>query len=106
MFVDPPYPSNTVRSRRTPYAQDYNDMLHEEIIDFALSAKSKLMLASYPNPLYDKLIDYGWIRIDKRKTISVGAITKNLINKRGRYNVRPNRIESLYLNYTINSKML
>jgi hypothetical protein len=50
------------------------------------------MLASYPNGLYDQLLDYGWVRIDKVKRISAG----NYTSKRKK---QLRRIESLYLNY-------
>jgi len=92
MFIDPPYLSTTLRSKSKIYAKDYDDRLHEKILDFVVGAKSKIMLASYPNALYDQLLDYGWIRIDKAKCISAG----NYTSKR---NKQPRRIESLYLNY-------
>ena len=100
MFVDPPYPSYTVLEKRAPYATGYNDKLHEELIDFAASAKSKIMLASYPNELYDKLIKYGWHRIDKEKVISTAVTTRNVVTKRGNKGIKTRRIESLYINYT------
>jgi len=92
MFVDPPYPSTTVRSKSRIYMTEYNDELHYRLIDFVRNAKSKIMLASYPNDLYDQLLDYGWVRIDKVKRICAG----NYTSKRKK---QPSRIESLYLNY-------
>jgi DNA adenine methylase len=92
MFVDPPYLSTTVRSNNKIYATEYNDELHYRLIDFVRNAKSKIMLASYPNELYDKLLESGWIRIDKTKYISAGHYT----SKRRK---QSKRIESLYLNY-------
>jgi DNA adenine methylase len=92
MFVDPPYLSTTVRSKKKIYVTEYNDELHYRLIDFVQNAKSKIMLASYPNELYDQLLDYGWVRIDKTKCISAGNYTP----KRKK---QSKRIESLYLNY-------
>ena len=92
MFVDPPYPSTTVRSKSRIYSTEYNDELHYRLIDFVMTAKSKIMLASYPNELYDKLLESSWIRIDKTKHISAGYYT----SKRRK---QSRRIESLYLNY-------
>jgi DNA adenine methylase len=92
MFVDPPYLSTTVRSKNKIYTTEYNDELHYRLMDFVRHAKSKIMLASYPNELYDQLLEYGWVRIDKTKYISAGHYT----SKRKR---QTKRIESLYLNY-------
>ncbi len=93
VFVDPPYLSSTVRSKSRIYANDYDDTLHERLLDFALKAKSKIMIASYPNEMYDELLKAGWVRIDKAKPISAGYYT----NKRKKLS---RRAESLYLNYT------
>jgi len=92
MFVDPPYLSTTVRSKNKIYTTEYNDELHYRLMDFVRYAKSKIMLASYPNELYDQLLEYGWVRIDKTKYISAGHYT----SKRRKLS---RRIESLYLNY-------
>ena len=92
MFVDPPYLSKTLRSQGKIYATEYDDELHYRLIDFATTAKSKIMLASYPNELYDQLLKRGWIRIDKVKHITAGHYT----SKRRKLS---RRIESLYLNY-------
>jgi len=92
MFVDPPYLSTTVRSKSKIYATAYNDDLHYILIDFVLTAKSKIMLCSYPNKLYDRLLDYGWRRIDVEKPIYASHHTPNRRNY-------SRRIESLYLNY-------
>jgi DNA adenine methylase len=92
MFVDPPYLSTTVRSKFKIYSTDYNDELHHRLIDFVQNAKSKIMLASYPNELYDQLLERGWIRIDKTKCITAGHCMTN--RKR-----LTRRTESLYLNY-------
>jgi len=92
MFVDPPYLSTTLRSKRRIYMNEYDDSLHHRLLDFVLTAKSKIMLSAYPNEMYDKLLEHGWVRIDKTKFISAGYYT----SKRKR---RTRRIESLYLNY-------
>jgi len=92
MFIDPPYLSTTVRSKSKIYTNGYDDRLHERLMDFVISAKSKIMLASYPNEIYDQLLNHGWARIDKTKCISAGHYT----SKRKTQN---RRIESLYINY-------
>jgi len=92
MFVDPPYLSTTVRSKNRIYTTNYDDKLHYDLIDFVINAKSKIMLASYPNALYDQLLRHGWTRIDKVKNIRAGNYTSK--RKRQTY-----RTESLYLNY-------
>ena len=103
MFVDPPYISSTVRLKGTIYAREYDDYLHERLLEFAVSAKAKIMIASYPNELYDSLLGRGWLRIDKQKVISAVRISSE--DKRLR---RPRRVESAYINYKppINTTLL
>jgi len=92
MFIDPPYLSTTLRSRGKIYVSEYEDTLHSRILDFVVSAKSKIMIASYPNDMYNQLLNLGWVRMDKVKRICAG----NYSTKR---NKQPKRSESLYLNY-------
>jgi DNA adenine methylase len=94
MFVDPPYISRTVRLKASIYSADYDDTLHERLMDFLLVAKSKIMLASYPCEFYDSLLNKGWVRIDKDKVISAVRVSPEPSSPR-----RPRRTESIYLNY-------
>jgi DNA adenine methylase len=94
MFVDPPYISSTVRLKEAIYAKEYDDSLHERLLEFVVSAKAKIMIASYPNELYDSLLGRGWFRIDKQKVISAVRISPGESSPR-----RPKRIESVYINY-------
>jgi DNA adenine methylase len=94
MFVDPPYISNTLRLKTKIYSSDYDDSLHERLMDFLLSAKAKIMLASYPCEFYDSLLDRGWIRIDKAKFITAVRVSPEVSSPK-----RPRRAESIYLNY-------
>jgi len=94
MFVDPPYISRTVRLKASIYSADYDDTLHERLMDFLLVAKAKIMLASYPCEFYDSLLDKGWVRIDKDKVISAVRVSPEPSSLR-----RPRRTESIYLNY-------
>jgi len=94
MFVDPPYIASTVRLKTTIYSSDYDNSLHERLMDFLLRAKSKIMLASYPCEFYDSLLDKGWTRIDKDKVITAVRINSTPSSPR-----RPRRTESIYLNY-------
>jgi DNA adenine methylase len=95
MFVDPPYPTSTLRNRGTIYSTDYDDSLHGRLLEFVAKAKSKIMLASYPCELYDSLLVKGWVRLDKAKVVTAVRISPDQPNSR-----RPRRTESLYLNFT------
>jgi DNA adenine methylase len=100
MFVDPPYITATLRHKRKIYSGDYDDHLHERIMDFLIRAKSKIMLASYPCEFYDSLLGRGWIRLDKPKMISAVRISPGQGDRQ-----RPKRTESIYLNFTPPSAM-
>jgi DNA adenine methylase len=94
MFVDPPYIASTVRLKATIYSSNYDNSLHESLMDFLLRAKSKIMLASYPCEFYDSLLEKGWTRIDKDKVITAVRVNSTPSSPR-----RPRRTESIYLNY-------
>jgi DNA adenine methylase len=101
MFVDPPYISSTVRLKEAIYVKEYDDSLHERLLEFVVNAKAKIMIASYPNELYDSLLDRGWRRIDKQKVISAVRISPDESGPR-----RPRRIESVYINYELTKNHL
>jgi len=94
MFVDPPYISSTVRLKATIYSADYDDSLHERLMDFLLRARAKIMLASYPCEFYDSLLAKGWVRIDKAKVITAVRVSPDSSSPK-----RPRRTEAIYLNY-------
>jgi DNA adenine methylase len=94
MFVDPPYITSTLRLKAAIYSSDYDDTLHERLMDFLIGAKAKIMLASYPCEFYDSLLNKGWTRIDKEKFITAVRVSPEPSSPR-----RPKRTESIYLNY-------
>mgnify|MGYP000708998313 CR=1 FL=1 len=104
MFVDPPYPVQTVKIKRSLYSSEYDNKLHEDLLNFVLKAKSKIMLASYPNEMYDELLKHGWRRIDKERRISAAVCTREMVRARsGTGMIRDRRVESLYINYRTES---
>jgi DNA adenine methylase len=59
VYLDPPYPHNT-RTNDKDYNVEMSYEEHEELIDKIKDTKVKVLLSSYPNELYDTLLDYGW----------------------------------------------
>jgi len=72
-FLDPPYPLAT-RSvgKRKIYANEMSDVGHEELLDRALSMRSKVIINSYANEMYDTKLR-GWDRVTKASRAQTNA---------------------------------
>lgn len=86
IYMDPPYTLDRRTSVR--YKVDMTNEQQIELISTIIDSKCKILLSSYKNDLYEKLIgDDKWKRID----FEVKTITGNFKPK--------TKIESLYKNY-------
>jgi len=61
-YLDPPYHLETRTSAR--YESDMTIKEQEDLVDFLLTCKSKVLLSGYHNDVYKKLEDNGWQVID------------------------------------------
>lgn len=86
-YLDPPYPFEVRGKNLKMYKHELPPAEHKELISWCLSAKGKVMLSSYRNPLYDTLLDEGW---------SLSEFTARTNTPSG--GTLYNRIESLYIN--------
>ena len=64
------------------YKHEMTDAQHEELLRVALNSKSKIILSSYDNELYNDALK-GWYTAEKRTTAQAGAA----------------RTEKLYMNF-------
>lgn len=62
MYLDPPYIHDTRGDTR--YDVDMTDEQHEEFINICCEAKCKMLISGYDNPLYDKLLKNGFVKVD------------------------------------------
>ena len=91
IYLDPPYLQD-VRKSFNDYQHEMSNEQHQELVYILLTLKSKVMLSGYANPVYEKLEQQGWMRID----IDTYCWVTNAKYTNG---VKDKRIESLWLNY-------
>lgn len=58
IYLDPPYPKQT-RVFQNAYLKEMTDDQHIELATAVKTAKSKIIISSYPSPLYEQLFS-GW----------------------------------------------
>lgn len=58
MYLDPPYVQETRGDTR--YKVDMEDEGHRKLIEFCMTAKSKIMISGYDSSLYDVLLENGF----------------------------------------------
>jgi DNA adenine methylase len=80
-YLDPPYPIDTrTQGSNSLYRFDWTNEQQEEFIDFIIKANLKcdLVISSYENPIYNKLLDFGF-SIEKLKIPCFGGGAKQEI---------------------------
>lgn len=89
-YLDPPYHHSTRTNAR--YKCDMDNNQHKELVDFLIETNIKVLLSGYDNPIYDKLVDNGWNKIN----FEVKTVDGNRNKK--------TKIETLWFNYNLNEK--
>lgn len=89
MYCDPPYHQSTRTSTR--YEVDMDNDMQEKFIDACIGSKCKLLISGYNCDAYKRLENNGFRRID----FIVHTIGGDMKKK--------DKVESLWLNYDINS---
>lgn len=80
LYLDPPYPLDL--REKNMYKHEMKNAQHEELLRAVMKSKSKIILSSYDNDLYNNALK-GWYTAEKRTTAQGGAI----------------RTEKLYMNF-------
>ena len=62
-YLDPPYVQSTRKSSQK-YKEEFEDELHIKLVDRVLSLKGKCLISGYDSPIYDKLVENGWHKIE------------------------------------------
>lgn len=86
LYVDPPYPRETLATHETLYAVDMTADEHRQLIEIITSAKARVILSMSPCPLYDDaLSDAGWWSCD----VSVRGLRNSVKTERIHCNFVP-----------------
>lgn len=85
-YLDPPYTIENQNNNNSYYKNFFSVDHQEQLVDYILTIKSKILLSGYKNNIYDKLENSGWKRID--------FIVNTIKNKKSY-----NKTESLWMNY-------
>jgi len=103
-YMDPPYPILTRNSDRL-YINDWQDEEHIDFIDFIIKGnfKGSFIISSYPNPIYDKLLEHGFELHTKEFTAFGSGVyledvkVDDVVVKRKKEVQKSKRIEALYI---------
>jgi DNA adenine methylase len=88
MYIDPPYAG---LSRY--YFPSTNIEHHQQLVDTVLSCKSAIVISGYDHPVYEKLLEHGWQKI-QFQTITQMSNTKG----EGQRKLKLQRVECVWRN--------
>lgn len=95
-YCDPPYILDT-RSAGG-YTHELTDDMHSELVDAILSVKGSVVLSGYNHPLYNRLEDNGYTRLDYETAAHSAPKTKGSKFKgKGSVLQHAKRIESVWI---------
>lgn len=80
LYLDPPYPESI--RKKNLYKHEMTDEQHEELLNVILKSKSKVIISSYDNDLYNERLA-GWYTAVRPTIAQMGL----------------HRIEKIYMNY-------
>jgi DNA adenine methylase len=76
-YLDPPYPKES-RTATNAYEHEMTDDDHHQLLDVLCNCQGKVMLSTYPNPIYDERLK-DWNREDRvRDNKASGAKNKSV----------------------------
>lgn len=56
IYLDPPYPKECRKSDKDLYLHEMNDAAHTKLLDVARSIHANVVISSYPNIIYDRIL--------------------------------------------------
>lgn len=97
-YVDPPYPHSTRRDFKC-YSNEMSDEEHKRLVDILLSCKGAVVVSIYPNPIYNVLLENGWLVFTKETLcFSVGRVRGSNVVVGGRLTEEARRVECAFVN--------
>lgn len=100
-YLDPPYPKGTWSHTSKAYANVPEDSWHEELVETLIGLKGMIALSSYPNPIYDRLLEHGWTydtKVSDAPSLGRTKANKAKYEKDGTWHSERMRTEILYRN--------
>jgi len=88
MYIDPPYAGLSLY-----YFPSTNIEHHHQLVDTVLSCKSAIVISGYDHPVYEKLLEHGWQKI-QFQTITQMSNTKG----EGQRKLKLQRVECVWRN--------
>ncbi|MFZ2961074.1 MAG: DNA adenine methylase [Candidatus Ozemobacteraceae bacterium] len=95
-YLDPPYPLGT-RKSKVMYQHEQDDCFHRKLVETILELKGMVILSSYPNPIYDRLLAAGWQKKEKAVLASRIGQTRSFQSKGSKVAEIGKRTEVIYL---------
>lgn len=95
-YCDPPYVLSTRKSGG--YSNEMTDEDHIEFVERVLTLKGSVVVSGYNNPIYDRLTEAGWKRIDfKTACYAAGKTRTSKLQGAGNALKHAGRTESLWV---------
>ena len=96
-YLDPPYVASTRKSNNI-YDCEADETHHEKLIDLLLELKGRAVLSGYDSPLYSRLMDAGWERVEfKTVCHAAGKIRGSRLQGEGAARKHVSRTEVLWI---------
>ena len=97
-YVDPPYHPETCIDQRT-YKHVADDAHHRQLVETLLNVKGCATMSCYFHPVYQPLIDAGWLRVDFQTHCSAAVRTRNSgLQGDGNLKRKVPRLETILIN--------
>lgn len=70
-YLDPPYVLDTrTTGANSYYRHELTNEQHQQLIELAINLKGYVIISGYQHNIYDKLLDHGWVKHEKKARIS------------------------------------
>ena len=69
-YLDPPYPPDTRKSKKLYGDNEQDAQFHEQLIDLLCQISGSFALSSYPNPIYDQLVNRNVAYVLTHKSVA------------------------------------
>jgi DNA adenine methylase len=103
LYVDPPYVHDT-RVEDEYYAHEMSNEQHEELVSTLLTAQGHVVVSGYDYPIYNRLEDNGWARVEFERVTTMTASQRGKDEDWDRaVKPRGKRTEVVWLNEKANS---
>jgi DNA adenine methylase len=95
-YIDPPYVSETRRAGH--YDHEMTDRDHKKLVSAILDLPGRFVVSGYAHPIYERLSEAGWKRMDFETTCSaVGRTRVSGLQGSGNVLEKQRRTESVWL---------